>query len=172
MRRTSKPVVFNQFFHAATHFATQFNLTTPFRKFPVSHMKCSCVCTIENHNDYKITYDITVVNQDICQIHAHGICQIHAHGSISERDPCRTQITPQHNSLNSRLKTPLAAAIRYLIYKHNTFLRHKVIRALPNATVFCIVMVMITLKTILNEKVGHHFCQVILLLRLRQKVVP
>jgi len=27
-------------------------------------MKCSCVCTIENHNDYKITYDITVLNQD------------------------------------------------------------------------------------------------------------
>jgi len=63
MRRTSKPVLFN-LFHAATHFATQFNLTTPFRKFPVRHMKCSCVCTIENHNDYKITYDITVLNQD------------------------------------------------------------------------------------------------------------
>jgi len=63
MRRTSKPVVFN-LFHAGTHFATQFNLTTPFRKFPVRHMKCSCVCTIENHNDYKITYDITVLNQD------------------------------------------------------------------------------------------------------------
>jgi len=29
----------------------------------------------------------------------------------------------------------LATAIRYLIYKHSTFLRHKVIRALPNATV-------------------------------------
>jgi len=27
-------------------------------------MKCSCVCTIENHNDYKITYDIKVLNQD------------------------------------------------------------------------------------------------------------
>jgi len=64
MRRTSKPVVFNQLFHAAIHFATQFNLTTPFRKFPVRHMKCSCVCTIENHNDYKITYDITVLSQD------------------------------------------------------------------------------------------------------------
>jgi len=32
-----KPVVFN-LFHAATHFATQFTLTTPFRKFPVRHM--------------------------------------------------------------------------------------------------------------------------------------
>jgi len=34
------------------------------------------------------------------------------------------------------------------------------------------VVVIITLKTILNEKVGYHFCQVILLLWLRQKVVP
>ena len=63
MRRTSKPVVFN-LFHAATHFATQFNLTTPFRKFPVRHVKCSGVCTIENHNDYKLTSDITMSNQD------------------------------------------------------------------------------------------------------------
>ena len=38
-------------FYAATHFATQFNLTTPFRKYPVRHMKCSCVCKIEKHND-------------------------------------------------------------------------------------------------------------------------
>ena len=88
---------------------------------------------------------------------------MHAHGSISERDPCRTQITSQHNSLNTRIKTPLAATIRYLIYKHITFLRHKVIHALPNATVFCTVVVIITLKTILNEKGGYHFCQVILL---------
>jgi len=63
MRRTSKPVVFD-LFHAATHFATQFNLTTPFRKFPVKHVKCNCVCTIQNHNDYTMTYDITVLNQD------------------------------------------------------------------------------------------------------------
>ena len=63
------------------------------------------------------------------------------------------------------MKTPLAAAIKYLIYKHFTFLRHKVIRALPNATVFCIVVVIITLKT-------NHFCLVILLFWLRQKVVP
>jgi len=31
---------------------------------------------------------------------------------------------------------------------------------------------LITLKIILNEKVGYHFCQVILLFWLRQKVVP
>jgi len=70
------------------------------------------------------------------------------------------------------MKTPLAPAIRYLIYKHITFLRHKVIRALPNATVFGVVVVIITLETILNEKVGYHFCLVILLFLLRQKVVP
>jgi len=70
------------------------------------------------------------------------------------------------------MKTPLAAAIRYLICKHITLLRHKVIRALPNATVFCTVMVKIKLKAILNEKVGYHFCQVILLFWLQQKVVP
>jgi len=63
MRGTSKPVVFN-LFHAATHFATQFNLTTTFPKFPVRHIKCSCVCGIENHNDYETTYDITVLNHD------------------------------------------------------------------------------------------------------------
>ena len=95
-----------------------------------------------------------------------------AHGSISERDLCRTKITTQHNSLNTRIKTPLAGAIRYLIYKDISFVRHKVICALPNATAFCIVVVLITLKTILNEKVGYHFCQVILLFWLRQKVVP
>jgi len=33
------------------------------------------------------------------------------------------------------------------------------------------VVVIITLKTILNEKVGYYFCLVILLLWLRQKVV-
>jgi len=34
------------------------------------------------------------------------------------------------------------------------------------------VMIIITLKTILNEKVGYNFCQVILLFWLQQKVVP
>jgi len=33
-------------------------------------------------------------------------------------------------------------------------------------------MVTITLKTILNEKVGYHFCHVNVLFWLRQKVVP
>jgi len=36
-------------FSYSDHFATQ--LMIPFQKFPVMHMKCSCVCTIENHND-------------------------------------------------------------------------------------------------------------------------
>jgi len=34
------------------------------------------------------------------------------------------------------------------------------------------VMAVFTLKTILNEKVGYHFCPVILLFWLQQKVVP
>jgi len=52
---------------------------------------------------------------------------MHAHGSISERDSCRTQITPHFTA-----QTPKLA---YRIYKHSAFLRHKVIHALPNATV-------------------------------------
>jgi len=45
-----RAVVFN-LFHTATHLATRFNLTTPLKKFPIMHMKCSCACTIQNHND-------------------------------------------------------------------------------------------------------------------------
>jgi len=30
------------------------------------------------------------------------INEIHVHGSISERDPCRIQTTPQHNSLKTK----------------------------------------------------------------------
>jgi len=37
-------------------------------------MKYSCVCTIENHNDYKTTYDSTELKQRL----------IYALGSISE----------------------------------------------------------------------------------------
>ena len=33
-------------------------------------------------------------------------------------------------------------------------------------------MVIITLKTILNEKIGYRFCQVILLFWLQQNLVP
>jgi len=42
---------------------------------------------------------------------------------------------PQHNSFKTRITPKLPTAFRYLIYKHSTFLRHKVIRALPNATI-------------------------------------
>jgi len=57
------------------------------------------------------------------------------HMATSARDPCRIQITPKHNSRKTRWTPKLAAAFRCLIYKQNTCLRHKVIRALPNATV-------------------------------------
>ena len=95
MRRTSKPVGFN-LFHAATHFANQFNLTNPSRKFPVRHMKCSCVCTIENHNDYKITYNITVLNQDSFVKFMHMAAPVRETRAVA-------QITPQHNSSNTRI---------------------------------------------------------------------
>jgi len=76
------------------------------------------------------------------------IYEIHAHGIISERDPCSIQITPQHNSFNTRITPKLATTFRYLICQYSTFLRHKVIFALPNATVLCTVLVIITLKTL------------------------
>jgi len=82
---------------------------------------------------------------------------IHAHGSISERDPCCMQIIPHHNSLKARITPKLVTACRYLIYKHSTFLHHKIICALPNARVLCTVMVIITLQMILNEKVKLSF---------------
>jgi len=62
--------------------------------------------------------------------------------------PPPMQITPQHNSLKTRITPELATAFRYLIYKHSTFLRHKVIRALSHATVHSIIMVIIVLKTL------------------------
>jgi len=77
----------------------------------------------------------------------------------------------EHNSLKIRITPELATAIRYPINKHSTFLRHKVIHALANATALFTVMVIITLKTIFNEKLGYHFCEVILSYWLLQKVV-
>jgi len=68
-----------------------------------------------------------------CCVEQGLIYQIHAHGTISERDPRRIQITPKHKWKTRTTK--LATAFRYLIYKQNTFLRHKVIRGLPNAKV-------------------------------------
>jgi len=80
--------------------------------------------------------------------------------SVRETHAIYKKITPQHHSLKtSRITPKLATAIRCLIYKHGTFLCHKVIRVLPNVTVYT-VMVIITLKTNLNEKVGFRFCQV------------
>jgi len=57
------------------------------------------------------------------------------HMAASVRETCRIQITPQHNSLKTRITPNLDTAFRYLICKQSTFLRHKGIRALPNATV-------------------------------------
>jgi len=83
------------------------------------------------------------------------IFKIRAHDSISERDPCRIQITPQHNSFKSRITPKLAAAFSDLNYKQSTFSRHEVISTLSNATVLCTVMVIMTLKTVLNQEVCY-----------------
>ena len=68
-----------------------------------------------------------------CYVEQRLIYQIHAHATISERDPCCILITPKHKW---KTRTPkLATAFIYLIYKQNTFLRHKVIHGVANATV-------------------------------------
>ena len=52
-------------------------------------MKCSCVCTIENHNDYKITYDITaMLNKDSFIKFMHMAASVKGTGAV-------------HKSLNS-----------------------------------------------------------------------
>ena len=76
-------------FHAATHFGSQFNLTTLFQNFPVMHMKCSCACTIENHNDEKITYHITLLNKDSL------FKFMHMAASENETVPCTNHTTAQ-----------------------------------------------------------------------------
>jgi len=53
------------------------------------------------------------------QFNQRLIFLIHAHDSISERYPCRIQITPQHNSLKTRITPKLATAFRHLIYTHS-----------------------------------------------------
>jgi len=64
-----------------------------------------------------------------------SIYLIHAYGNISEGDLYHTQVTPQGDSLKTRITPKLATAVVHLIYKHSTFLGHRVIRVLPNATV-------------------------------------
>jgi len=60
---------------------------------------------------------------------------MHMAASLRETRAVYKQITPQHNSLKTRITPKSGTAFKYLIYKHSTFLRHKVIRALPRATV-------------------------------------
>jgi len=50
--------------------------------------------------------------------------------------------------------------VGYLIYKHRTFLGHKISRVLPNATVAYCKGHNHVFKRILNKKVGYRFCQV------------
>jgi len=83
---------------------------------------------------------------------------MHAHSSISKRDPCRMQITPQHNSLKTRI-TPATYSYRiqisYLQTQHILTSESYSCVAKRNSTV----MVIITLETILNEKVGYNILQ-------------
>jgi len=62
------------------------------------------------------------------------IYKIDGYGCLIEREPCRVRITPQHNSLKTRITPKLATAIRYPIYKYTAFLHYKLF-VLPNATV-------------------------------------
>jgi len=78
------------------------------------------------------------------------------HMAASVREAC---VIYKSFSLKTRINPKLATAVRYLIYKHSTFLHHKVTHSK-------FVMVTYTLETILNEKVDYHFCQAILLFRL------
>ena len=95
---------------------------------------------------------------------------MHAHGSTSERDRCRIQITPKHNSWKIKRNSQVSYRIQIsnLQTKHIlTSQRYSCVAKRPST-----VMVIITLKSILYEKVGYHFCQVIILFWLRQKVIP
>jgi len=46
------------------------------------------------------------------------------HMAASVKETHAAYITLQHNSLKTRVTPKLASAIRYLIYKHSTFLHH------------------------------------------------
>ena len=91
-------VVFN-IFRAATDFANQFNPTTLPKISIQAYVMQLCL--------QKIT--MTNVQPTLNY-------QIHAHGIINERDPCRIQITSEHNSLKTRITVKLATALIYLIY--------------------------------------------------------
>jgi len=100
---------------------------------------------------------------------------IYCFSSCTSRSWWITHSTQRHRrGCNTRITPKLATAFRYLIYKHSTFLGHKVIRALLNCNghnhTQNFVMVIITPKIISNEKeVGYHFYQVILIFWLRQR---
>jgi len=89
--------------------------------------------------------------------------EIQAHNSMCERDPCHIQITPQHNSLKTRITPKSQVSYRNQISNLQT--QH----IFTSQSCSCVakrnstVMVIITLETILNEKVAYHFCQLVLL---------
>ena len=91
-----------QHFSSINPFRNSIQPIDPFRNFPVRHRKCSCVCTIENHNVKEITIDITILNKN----HLLNWCTWqHQWGR-----PVSLQITPQHDSFKTRITPKLATA--------------------------------------------------------------
>jgi len=82
---------------------------------------------------------------------------IHMTASVRETRPCHIQITPQHDQFKTRITPKLATAIRSPNLQAQRILRSKSYSCVAerNRTV----MVVITLKTILDGKVGYHICQ-------------
>jgi len=75
--------------------------------------------------------------------------------SVRETRPCHIQITPQHDQFKTRITPKLATAIRSPNLQAQRILRSKSYSCVAerNRTV----MVVITLKTILDGKVGYIF---------------
>ena len=94
---------------------------------------------------------------------------IRAHGSISERPvPYSNHSTAQFIDNQNNSHVGYRIQICNLQTQHiNTSRTYSCVAKCTST-----VTVIITLKIILNERVGYHFCQVILLFWLRQKVVP
>jgi len=77
--------------------------------------------------------------------------------SVGESHLCRIQISPQHDSFKTRITPKYSYRNQIANLQAQHILRSKSYSCVAkrNPTV-------ITLKTILDERVGYHFCQVTL----------